>query len=93
MSEEPEVRCYPMLHYRFGAYEPPDDALTVLGSVGLMLCRREVAPGRATLGVRVTTQVESDTDTLRSDQDSSGTRDLLPLGQRQVPSGQRNHSR
>jgi len=40
-SEEPEVRRYPMLRYRFGAYEPLDDALAVLASTGLVLRRRE----------------------------------------------------
>ncbi len=45
MSEEPEVRRYPMLRYRFGAYEPLDGALAVLSSVGLVLRRREGTPG------------------------------------------------
>lgn len=45
MSEEPEVRRYPMLRYRFGAYEPLDGALSVLSSVGLVLRRREGRPG------------------------------------------------
>ena len=46
MSEEPEVRRYPMLRYRFGAYEPLDSALSVLASAGLMFRRREGTPGR-----------------------------------------------
>ena len=29
-SDEPTLRCYPMLRYRFGAYEPLDDALAIL---------------------------------------------------------------
>lgn len=45
MSEEPEVRRFPMLRYRFGAYEPLDGALSVLSSVGLVLRRREGTPG------------------------------------------------
>lgn len=45
-SEEPEVRRYPMLRYRFGAYEPLDGALSVLASVGLVVRRREGTPGR-----------------------------------------------
>jgi hypothetical protein len=45
MSEEPEVRRYPMLRYRFGAYEPLDGALSILSSVGLVLRRREGRPG------------------------------------------------
>jgi hypothetical protein len=44
-SEEPEVRRYPMLRYRFGAYEPLDDALAVLASAGLVFRRREGEPG------------------------------------------------
>lgn len=40
-SEEPEIRRYPMLRYRFGAYEPLDDALAVLSTAGLVLRRRE----------------------------------------------------
>jgi hypothetical protein len=40
-SEEPEVRRYPMLRYRFGAYEPLDDALAVLATGRLVLRRRE----------------------------------------------------
>lgn len=39
-SEEPEVRCYPMLRHHFGAYEPLEDALAVLRSAGLVIRRR-----------------------------------------------------
>lgn len=45
-SEEPEVRRYPMLRYRFGAYEPLDSALSVLSGAGLVFRRREGTPGR-----------------------------------------------
>ncbi|WP_232550195.1 hypothetical protein [Propioniciclava soli] len=45
-SEEPEVRRYPMLRYRFGAYEPLDSALSVLAGAGLVFRRREGTPGR-----------------------------------------------
>lgn len=44
-SEEPEVRRYPMLRFRFGAYEPLDNALAVLSSTGLVVPRREGRPG------------------------------------------------
>jgi DNA-binding HxlR family transcriptional regulator len=44
-SEEPEVRRYPMLRYRFGAYEPLDEALSVLAAAGLVFRRREGTPG------------------------------------------------
>jgi hypothetical protein len=46
MSEEPEVRRYPMLRYRFGAYEPLDSALSVLAGASLVFRRREGTPGR-----------------------------------------------
>jgi hypothetical protein len=39
-SEEPEVRRYPMLRYRFGAYESLDDALAVLRSTHLVVRRK-----------------------------------------------------
>src|SRR5690606_7164557 len=44
-SEEPEIRRYPMLRYRFGAYEPLDSALSVLAGAGLVFRRREGTPG------------------------------------------------
>jgi hypothetical protein len=44
-SDEPEVRRYPMLRFRFGAYEPLDNALSVLSSTGLVLPRREGSAG------------------------------------------------
>lgn len=44
-SEEPEIRRYPMLRYRFGAYEPLDDALAVLASSRLVVRRREGSSG------------------------------------------------
>ena len=40
-SDEPELRRYPMLRYRFGAYEPLDGAMSVLASAGLVVRRRE----------------------------------------------------
>lgn len=45
-SEEPEIRRYPMLRFRFGAYEPLDSALSVLAGAGLVFRRREGTPGR-----------------------------------------------
>jgi DNA-binding PadR family transcriptional regulator len=45
-SEEPEIRNYPMLRYRFGAYEPLDEALSVLAAAGLVHRRREGSTGR-----------------------------------------------
>ncbi|MFD6696079.1 hypothetical protein [Micromonospora aurantiaca (nom. illeg.)] len=46
VSDEPEVRRYPMLRYLFGAYEPLDDALAVLRSAGLVIRRKRGTPGR-----------------------------------------------
>ncbi len=45
-SDEPELRRYPMLRYRFGAYEPLDGAMSVLSSAGLAVRRREGHAGR-----------------------------------------------
>ena len=39
-SEEPEVRRYPMLRHRFGAWENIDNALSVLRSAGLATRKR-----------------------------------------------------
>ncbi len=47
-SDEPEVRSYPMLRYLFGAYEPLDEALSVLRTPGLVVLRRRGVPGRVT---------------------------------------------
>jgi hypothetical protein len=44
-SDEPQVRCYPMLRYLFGAYEPLDDALAVLRSAHLVIRRKRGAAG------------------------------------------------
>ncbi len=39
-SDEPEVRSYQMLRYLFGAYEPLDEALSVLRTPGLVIRRK-----------------------------------------------------
>jgi len=44
-SDEPEVRSYQMLRHLFGAYEPLDEALSVLRSPGLVIRRRQGSPG------------------------------------------------
>lgn len=44
-SDEPEVRSYQMLRYLFGAYEPLDEALSVLSTPGLIIRRRQGIPG------------------------------------------------
>jgi hypothetical protein len=36
---EPELRLYPMLRHLYGAFEPLDDSMSHLVSVGLALCR------------------------------------------------------
>ncbi len=35
-DNEPSIRRFPMIRYRFGAYEPVDDALSILRSCGLI---------------------------------------------------------
>ncbi len=44
-GDEPELRLYPMLRQRFGAFERIDDSMAHLVSVGLALCRRNGEPG------------------------------------------------
>ena len=39
-GDEPELRLYPMLRNRFGAFEPVDDSMAHLVSVGLAVVRR-----------------------------------------------------
>jgi hypothetical protein len=38
-SEEPELRAIPMLRYKFGAYEPLDQAMSLLSTPGLVVVR------------------------------------------------------
>jgi DNA-binding HxlR family transcriptional regulator len=45
-SDEPEVRSYQMLRHLFGAYEPLDEALSVLRTPGLVVRRRRGVPDR-----------------------------------------------
>lgn len=45
-SDEPEVRSYQMLRHLFGAYEPLDEALSVLRTPGLVIRRKRGVPGR-----------------------------------------------
>lgn len=47
-SDEPEVRSYQMLRYLFGAYEPLDEALSVLRTPGLVIRRKRGVPGHTT---------------------------------------------
>jgi hypothetical protein len=47
-SDEPEVRSYQMLRYLFGAYEPLDEALSVLRTPGLVIRRKRGIPGYTT---------------------------------------------
>lgn len=44
-SDEPEVRSYQMLRFLFGAYEPLDEALSVLRTPGLVIRRKRGKPG------------------------------------------------
>lgn len=45
-GEEPELRLYPMLRHRFGAFEPIDDSFSYLAAAGLAECYRSGAPGQ-----------------------------------------------
>ncbi len=47
-SDEPEVRSYQMLRYLFGAYEPLDEALSVLRTPGLVIRRKQGNAGHTT---------------------------------------------
>lgn len=41
---EPDIRRYPMVRWHFGAYEPIDDAFSLLVTAGLAVCRRSGDP-------------------------------------------------
>jgi len=43
---EPELRQYPMLRHRFGAFEPIDDSFAYLAAAGLAECHRMGTPGQ-----------------------------------------------
>jgi hypothetical protein len=45
-SREPDLRRVPMVRYRFGAFEPLDNALSVLRAADLIRIRREGVPGQ-----------------------------------------------
>lgn len=47
-SDEPEVRSHQMLRYLFGAYEPLDEALSVLRTPGLVIRRKLGSAGHTT---------------------------------------------
>lgn len=47
-SDEPEVRSYQMLRHLFGAYEPLDEALSVLQVPGLVIHRKHGNSGHVT---------------------------------------------
>lgn len=44
-SDEPELRSYQMLRFLFGAYEPLDEALSVLRTPGLVVRRKQGTAG------------------------------------------------
>lgn len=44
-GDEPELRLYPMLRHRFGAFEPIDDSFSYLAATGLAECHRSGSPG------------------------------------------------
>ena len=41
---EPDLRRYPMVRWHFGAYEPIDDAFSMLVTPGLAICKRSGDP-------------------------------------------------
>lgn len=45
-SREPDLRRLPMIRYHFGAFEPLDNALSILCSAGLVRIRRQGVPGQ-----------------------------------------------
>jgi hypothetical protein len=45
-SREPELRRFPMVRYLFGAFEPLDDALSVLSAYDFVRIRRKGSPGQ-----------------------------------------------
>ena len=45
-GDEPDLRRAEMIRWRFGAYEPLDDALAVLKSAGYLLRRAKGRPGQ-----------------------------------------------
>jgi hypothetical protein len=73
VGDEPELRRYPMLRHRFGAYEPIDDSFSYLAAAGLAECHRSGAPGQVqrtdlyllVRGRDTATQIVSDYDDLR----------------------------
>jgi len=56
LSDEPEVRRYPMLRYLFGAYEPLDTALAMLAAPRLVIKRRTRQGSRPPLDYYLTEQ-------------------------------------
>ncbi len=45
-GNEPDLRRYPMLRYKFGAYEPIDNSFSYLVAAGLAACHRFGEPGK-----------------------------------------------
>lgn len=44
-DREPDLRRLPMIRYHFGAFEPLDNALSILVAAGLIRIRRQGSPG------------------------------------------------
>lgn len=45
-DREPDLRRLPMIRYHFGAFEPLDNALSILVAAGLLKIRRQGSPGQ-----------------------------------------------
>ena len=55
-SREPDLRRVPMIRYRFGAFEPLDNALSILRAADFIRIRRQGSPGKVNEHIYLLTQ-------------------------------------
>lgn len=55
-DREPDLRRLPMIRYHFGAFEPLDNALSILVAAGLLRIRRQGSPGQVREHIYLLTQ-------------------------------------
>jgi hypothetical protein len=55
-SREPDLRRVPMIRYRFGAFEPLDNALSILRAAEFIRIRRQGSPGKVNEHIYLLTQ-------------------------------------
>ncbi len=55
-SREPDLRRVPMIRYRFGAFEPLDNALSILRTVDFIRIKRQGSPGKVQEHIYLLTQ-------------------------------------